>query len=168
MSRGIGPNSPQRTVPERWGYPFWDVVRDMADQGLSRAQVAQAVGYRATGHFCKLLANNPEHDPFDSYGVPAAYVRETGESFRHALTRMHKAGYLLIEAAREIGYSSYQPLQYAMDVRGIDLVFKRREAVPKEKKEPRMKARTRQPVGGEHPWKRDTRISLERHKSMGR
>lgn len=160
MPHGIGPNSPQRTVPERWGYPFWDVVKDFADQGLCRAEVAKAIGYTKQ-HFGKLLADNPEHDPFEPYGVPSTYVKDTGEGFRDALLRMQAAGYSLTKAAHEIGYSSYQALQYAMDVRGITLVFKRPEPERKAPKAKRQKMAPKAKVGGEHPWRRDARLSME-------
>lgn len=163
MSYGIGPNSPQFTVPQRWGYPFWDVVADFAAQGLSRFQVARAIGYTEK-HFCKLLANNPEHDPFEPYGVVANYIRDTGEGFRQALERMAASGYSLSAAAREIGFSSYQPLQYAMRVRGIEVTFQKRQAKPKKprKREGSLSA-PRRPMAGVHPWKAQAQREVDRH-----
>lgn len=163
LSYGIGPNSPQLTVPQRWGYPFWEVVADFADQGLSRFQVARAIGYTEK-HFCKLLANNPEHDPFEPYGVVANYIRDTGEGFRDALTRMSAAGYSLSAAAREIGFSSYQPLQYAMRVRGIEITFQKYKAKPKlSTKRRESLTAPRKPMEGTHPWRAQAQREVERH-----
>lgn len=128
MSRGIGPNSPQRVVPERWGYPFWDVVRDMADQGLSRAQTAKALGYRSR-RFEVLLRNNPHLDPFESRLVVSTYIRDTGEGFRAALERMAAAHYTLAAASREIGFSTPESLSAAMRSRNVDVRFNRFDAI---------------------------------------
>lgn len=128
MSRGIGPNSPQRTVPERWGYPFWDVVRDMADQGLSRAQVGKALGYQSQ-RFLELLRENPDHDPFEASNIVLGYMLDTGEGFRSALERMARENYTLAAASRVIGYRNPQDLRAAMRARGIDVVFERFDAI---------------------------------------
>lgn len=128
MSRGVGPNSPQMTVPERWGYPFWDVVSDMADQGLSRAQTGKALGYRSR-RFEVLLRNNPELDPFESRSIVATYIRDTGEGFRAALERMATAHYTLVAASREIGFSSPEALCAAMRTRGVKVRFKRFDVI---------------------------------------
>lgn len=125
MARGIGGNSPQKRVPQRWGYPFWEVVRDFADQGLTRFDVARAIDCTPQ-HFCKLLTANPDKDPFEPYGVVEAYVRHTGEAFGDALRRMAAEGKTHAEASREIGFTGKGPsLQYAMDVRGIEVAFRR-------------------------------------------
>lgn len=123
MTCGVGPDSPRRSVPARWGYPFWEVVRDFAEQGLNRRQVAEAIGYTKV-HFYRLLADNPDKDPFEPYGVVANYVRDTGEGFREALERMAAAGYIISRAAREIGFTHKRSLRYAMRVRGIDVKFR--------------------------------------------
>lgn len=128
MSRGIGPNSPQSVVPQRWGYPFWDVVRDMADQGLSRAQTAKALGYRSR-RFEVLLRNNPHLDPFEPRLVVATYIRDTGEGFRAALERMAAAHYTLAAASREIGFSTPEALAAAMRDRGVYVRFKRFDVI---------------------------------------
>jgi hypothetical protein len=121
--------SRQAAVTERWGYPFWEVVADMAAQDLNRAQVAAALGYNYV-HFWELLGFNPDKDPFPIYGVVANYIRDTGETFRAALERMAAAGYSLRAAAREIGFTQGHALQYAMRTRGIEVQFKRAEPKP--------------------------------------
>lgn len=128
MSRGIGPNNPQRIVPNRWGYPFWDVVRDMADQGLSRAQVGKALGYRSQ-RFLELLREHPEHDPFEPSSIVIGYLLDTGEGFRAALERMAKQNYTLAAASQAIGYRNPQDMRAAMKARGIDVVFERFDAI---------------------------------------
>ncbi len=128
MSRGIGPCSPQRTVPERWGYPFWEVVRDMAEQGLSRAQVGKALGYQSR-RFLELLREHPEHDPFEPSNIVMGYLLDTGEGFRAALERMARENYSLAAASRVIGYRNPQDLRANMEARGIDLVFGRLDAI---------------------------------------
>ena len=128
MSHGVGLNSPQFTVPQRWGYPFWEVVRDMADQGLTRAQTGKALGYRSR-RFEVLLRENPELDPFESPLVIATYIRDTGEGFREALERMAARHYTLAAASRAIGFSSTPGLIAAMKQRGINVKFKRFDVI---------------------------------------
>lgn len=152
VGRGISARSPQRVVPDRWGYPFWDVVRDFADQGLSRAQVAKAIGYSISS-FMALLEKNPERDPFEPSNIVANYVRDSGESLSEAVTHMAARGFTISEAARFIGYEGAEGLRYAMKVRGIaDPGFKRKQAriaMPKQK----WKWVERKPTGLPHPWR---------------
>lgn len=129
MSRGVGLNSPQLTVPERWGYPFWEVVRDFAEQGLTRADTGRALGYRSR-RFEVLLRENPEHDPFGPYHVVSAYIKDTGEGFRAALQRMADAHYTVAQAAEAIGYSKRETLRAEMRKRGIVIRFDRPSHVP--------------------------------------
>jgi AraC-like DNA-binding protein len=113
-----------RRVEERWGQPFWSVVAQFAEQGLSRKAVAQALGY-APNYFTQLLARHPEQDPFETFGNVLAYVKDTGEGFEAALRRMAAAGYHISRAAREFGYKRSDHLRTAMRLRGISVEFAR-------------------------------------------
>ena len=127
---GRKPGSPntKRAVAERWGYPFWEVVRDFAEQGMNRVQTAKALGYSVNG-FLRLLSENAEHDPFESYGHANNYVRDSGEPLGDAVAHMAKRGFTITEAARFIGYSHAKGLRHAMRSRGIpDPGFKRKLA----------------------------------------
>lgn len=118
--------------------PFWQLVADFADQGLPRSDVAKALGYHRDG-FYDLLSRNPSKDPFESSNIVAAYVRETGETFRSALERMSAAGMSKNAAAYVIGYSDGFGLARAMEARGIEIEFKPKLGRPRirEIKEPR-------------------------------
>lgn len=111
-----------RSIEERWGQPFWTVVSQFADQGLSRKAVALALGY-APNWFTRLLADHPEHDPFEPFGNVAAYIRDTGEGFEAALKRMAVSGFHISRAAREFGYKRTDHLRTAMRLRGIEVQF---------------------------------------------
>lgn len=154
MARGIGPNSPQYTVPLETGQSFWEVVSSHAAVGHSRAECAKALGYRSD-YFCKLLANNPDKDPFDPYGVVANYVRDTGEYFKPALIRMAKEGLCMTQAARLIGFTSKHALAYAMRVRGIKVEFPDYVRPKKHRARVRPEGLTapRNKTTGEHPWR---------------
>lgn len=152
IGRGVSPRSPRRVVPDRWGYPFWEVVRDFADQGLSRAQVAKAIGYSVSS-FMDLLLKNPERDPFEPSNIVANYVRDSGESLSEAVAHMAARGFTISEAARFIGYEGAEGLRYAMKVRGIaDPGFQRKEARAKPDKQ-NWKWAERKPTGSPHPWR---------------
>lgn len=112
----------QRQIEARWGVPFWQLVADFADQGLPRSDVAKALGYHRDG-FYDLLTRNPHKDPFDSSNIVAAYVRESGESFRAALERMAAAGMSKTAAAVAIGYADSWSLGRAMVARGVIVKF---------------------------------------------
>lgn len=148
MAQGIGPNSPQFNNPH-----LWDQVRNHAAKGLSRAATAKRLGYNPD-YFCKLLADNPDKDPFDPYGVVANYIRDTGEQFKPALIRMAKEGYCLSQAARLIGFTAHNSLSYAMRVRGIKVAFpKFKKAAKKLRPKPEKLTAPRKVSGGIHPWK---------------
>jgi len=117
-------NMTRRRVTERWGVPFWELLKDFADQGLSRFDTARALGYRPDS-FCTLLSAHPRKDPFESSNKPLAYLRDTGETFGEAGERMAAAGMTVTEAALAIGYSCPSGLRYAMRTRGISVDFRR-------------------------------------------
>lgn len=108
----------KREVEERWGVPFWQLVADFADQGLTRFDTARAIGYRPDS-FCKMLAQHPKRDPFDASAVALAYLKDTGETIRQALERMAAEGRSWGYAARVIGYSQCDTLKRAAIKRGI-------------------------------------------------
>jgi hypothetical protein len=110
--------SGKRQVEARWGVPFWQLVSDFAEQGLSRTETAKAIGYRFDS-FSHLLAQNPSKDPFDSYVIAIQYLKDTGEGFREALERMSAEGRSWAYAARVIGYSDGARLKRAARSRGI-------------------------------------------------
>ncbi len=117
----------RKRVSERWGIPFWQLVRDIHAQDFNRAKAAAILGMDSTG-FTAILRANPNENPWGSPNVVANYVRDTGEPFKDALLRMQREGYSLNAASLAIGFagnnSSYG-LKYAMRVRGIDIKFER-------------------------------------------
>ncbi|MBB3017647.1 hypothetical protein FHR70_000687 [Microvirga lupini] len=116
----------QQRTEERWGMPFWDLVGDFADQGLTRKDTARALGVDYC-NFQKKLADNPNSDPFDASNVVARYVAETGEPFRDAVIRLAKT-HTAQAAALAIGYSHRNPFLHALRARGIEVQFQRRTA----------------------------------------
>lgn len=112
--------SGKRQVEARWGVPFWQLIRDFADQGLTRSDTARAIGYRVDS-FCHMLANNPGRDPFDDFIVAQAYLKDTGETMRQALERMSAEGRSWGYAARQIGYGDSHNLKRAALARGINV-----------------------------------------------
>lgn len=120
----------QRAISERWGVPFWDLLRDLAAQDLSRAGAARALGYESRTerqNFYSLLARNPDKDPWPSSAcIPAQYAIDSGEPFRAACERLAKT-HTISQAAREIGYSDCGPFIHAMKSRGITVQFGRRK-----------------------------------------
>lgn len=115
----------QNRISERWGIPFWDIVRDLEFQGLNRTQAAAALGMEKNG-FTMLMRNNPDTNPWGSPNVVANFVRDTGETFRGALERMSREGYSINAASRAIGFSGRSTsygLVYAMKARGIEIDF---------------------------------------------
>lgn len=125
-------NMTRRRVTERWGLPFWELLKDFADQGLSRFDTARALGYRPDS-FCTLLSAHPRKDPFEPSNKPLAYLRDTGETFGEAVERMAAAGMTVTEAALAIGYSCPSGLRHAMRARGIVVEFQRPVRKPKVK-----------------------------------
>lgn len=110
--------SGKRQVEARWGVPFWRLIADFAEQGLTRSDTARAIGYRVDS-FCQMLANNPNFDPFDDFIVAQAYLKDTGETMRQALERMAAEGRSWGYAARQIGYYNSHCLKRAALARGI-------------------------------------------------
>lgn len=128
-------SSKQREVEERWGMPFWDLVRDFAGQGLSIAATARAIGYRAD-YFGKLLQSSGYRSLWErTPTLPVQYVADTGESFRAACERLAATTHLR-EAARQLGFASVNNLRQAMRQRGIDVEFQPYQRPPAKKREP--------------------------------
>lgn len=117
-------NWTRRRIAERWGVPFWDLVRDIFDQGFNRTQAAQIVGMQGRA-FNALLRRYEELSPWGSSNIVATYVRDTGEPFLDALLRMQSEGYSLAAAGRAIGFRGGGGcgLTHAMKARGIDIKF---------------------------------------------
>lgn len=113
-------------IEARWGTPFWQLVKDFADQGLSRFDTARALGYRPDS-FCSMLCRNPCKDPFEGSNLPLAYLKATGEPFKEAVQRLAASGMLVSEVARTIGYRDAKGLRTALRVRGIEVQFSPRQ-----------------------------------------
>lgn len=149
------PRFPRRhAVEQNFGKDFWSVVRDFAEKDYTRFDTARAIGCEEST-FLRILADNPKQDPFESHNVVGNYTRLTGESFEAALRRMAAAGYSRRQASIEIGYyPSGLSLQRAMDIRGIDVTFKKAEKPkkPKKPREPSISGRygPKSPI---HPWR---------------
>lgn len=52
-----------RKIEQRWQLPFWTLVANLAEQGLSRADSARAIGFNPHSFRYHLVAH-PELDPF--------------------------------------------------------------------------------------------------------
>lgn len=157
-------NRKRQAIEARWGMGFWELIRNFAEQGLSRRQTAFAIGYHWQG-FHTILRNRPDVDPFEEYGVVANYVRDTGEPFGAALRRMAAAGYTFAQAQREIGYcNNGNPLRHAMAVRGIEVEFAKVTAKPKVPKKPREPGISGRygPRSAIHPWRTAAKRDLAR------
>lgn len=48
----------EKCIEDRWGMPFWDLLRDIAAQGYSRNQAAQILGM-SRYRMLKLVRRNP-------------------------------------------------------------------------------------------------------------
>lgn len=94
----------QREIEARWQQPFWDLVRQLADQDLTRNDAARALGYYPQA-FHQLLARNPGLDPFAPYGI----LRNLGEPLRDVVLRM-APNFTVTETARAVGYSGDKPV----------------------------------------------------------
>lgn len=115
-----------RKIEQRWQLPFWTLVANLAEQGLSRADSARALGFNPHSFRYHLVAH-PELDPFPPVAHPPRdYAADTGESFRDACIRM-SATHTVAEAARETGYADSSCFKRA---RGLDLQFQKRAAKP--------------------------------------
>jgi AraC-like DNA-binding protein len=123
-------NMTRQRVAERWGLPFWELLKDFADQGLSRFDTARALGYRPDS-FCTLLSAHPRKDPFEPSNKPLAYLLDTGETFGEAVERMAAAGMTVTEVALAIGYSCPSGLRHAMRARDIVVEFRRPSRKPR-------------------------------------
>lgn len=94
----------QRGIEARWGLPFWQLVREFAEQDLTRNDTARALGYN-TQAFHQLLARNPRLDPFEPYGV----LRALGEPLRDVVLRMAPR-FTVTQTARAVGYAGDKPV----------------------------------------------------------
>lgn len=114
--------SHQQRIADHFGKPFWTVLREHAEQGLTRSQTAKALNM-PPGALYQALARYPERDPFPPVvSIIQRYYLDTGETFRDACIRMAPT-HLLSEAARTIGYADVGPFRNAMHARGIYLTF---------------------------------------------
>jgi len=110
----------QKRVEQEYGKPFWEVIKQLADDGNSRADVCRIIGYRPNG-FSQLLKTNPDKNPFESVNIPANYFRQTGETLVAGVRRMRASGMSLDACAIAVGYSGDFALKRAMKARGVVL-----------------------------------------------
>lgn len=114
-------------IEERWGFNFWLLVKDFADQGLTRIDTARAMG--ATRQWLyRILWANPLLDPFEPVSTDplvSAWIKDTGETFGDACRRMARQGWSLTRASREFGFTSTNNMKAAMRRRGIEVEFPR-------------------------------------------
>ena len=118
-------NWTRKRISERWGRPFWDVVRDVHYQGFNRTKAALIVGMERRA-FNALLRQNPSENPWGSSNVIATYVLDTGEPFVEALSRLQSEGHSYDSAARALGYAGKgagTALKHAMQARGVEVKF---------------------------------------------
>lgn len=113
-----------KRITERWGVPFWDLVRDIFDQGFNRTQAARILGMNVRA-FNAMLRRHEGLSPWGSSNIVATYVNDTGEPFLDALLRMQREGYSLAAAGRAIGFRGEGDcgLKHAMKTRGLDVKF---------------------------------------------
>lgn len=124
--QGVSARPRQDAIEARWGVPFWDLLRDLCDQGLSRPDAARALGYESRTelqNFYRLLARNPAKDPWPRHiKIATQYVIDTGESFRDACQRLART-HTITQAAREIGFADCGAFIHAMRSRGFRAEF---------------------------------------------
>jgi|GEM_PF-4202444 len=128
----------QQRIEARWQRPFWDLVRDFAEQGLTKASTARALGINPTVFHRMIVRHGVDLFPH-KVSIPEQYFRDTGETFKAACLRLSKT-HLISEAARYVGYAKWQPFRYAMQARGIEVTFRTRQGLAKY---PRSKAPAR-------------------------
>ena len=132
-----------RKIEQRWQLPFWTLVANLAEQGLSRADSARALGLNPHSFRYHLTAH-PELDPFPPVvRPPRDYAADTGETFREACIRM-SATHTITQAARETGYADSSCFKRALRARGLDLQFQKH--VAKRKPARALKVITREDV----------------------
>lgn len=119
----------QLEVAARFNKDFWVVIQELADQGLSKAEIVRRIGWTHKAgyqHFYQTLRRNPGKVVWpEKHSIVVAYYLATGEKFGDALHRMAEAGCSMTTAAHTIGYSSAWALRYAMEARGIEIEFPR-------------------------------------------
>jgi len=117
----------QLEVASRFNKDFWVVIQELADQGLSKAEIVRRIGWTHKAgyqHFYQTLRRNPGKVVWpEKHSIVVAYYLATGEKFGDALHRMAEAGCSMTTAAHTIGYSSAWALRYAMEARGIEIEF---------------------------------------------
>lgn len=116
-------------ISMRFREPAWQVIASMADKGMTRRDVAAAVGYHYST-FLKHLSDHPEIDPFPSSNKVAGFIADAGGSLSEALKDMAAAGMTINAAAIRIGYACGSGLAQAMRARGIDIEFPKRSKKP--------------------------------------
>lgn len=119
----------RRQIEAKWGMEFWALIRQFAEQGLCRSEVAQVLGYDRS-HFYKMLATNPAHDPFEGYAQAVTYLADTGETFGQALARMSAENRSWNYAATVLGYSRGSALKRAARSRGITIELRGKPGRP--------------------------------------
>lgn len=117
----------QLEVASRFNKNFWVVIQELADQGLSKAEIVRRIGWTHKAgyqHFYQTLRRNPGKVVWpEKHSIVVTYYLATGEKFGDALHRMAEAGCSMTTAAHTIGYSSAWALRYAMEARGIEIEF---------------------------------------------
>lgn len=108
----------RKQIERRWGLPFDDLVRDFAEQGLTRKQTAQALGMTAPA-LSQLLIND---DPFPPLCRAVGYVRTTGETLASGIRRM-APDLTVSQVAAEVGFSCPYTLRRWMRENGVSADF---------------------------------------------
>lgn len=109
----------QAYVTQRWGLPFWQVVADLAGQGLLRSDAARAIGYTPRG-FLQLLNRAPQPITWAKRG-PTGRKPRARRPAQPRITAAHLDRYVELamagktqqQAADAIGFSA-RTIQRAM------------------------------------------------------
>ena len=149
---GIRFNSSQirADVYKLTGMRFSEAVKSMADAGLNRQQAHELLGFK---HYATFLSMIENRDPFPPVDVASQYLHDTGQTVVAGARYAAAQGMYKEEAARFLGYSTYSGLRGALERRGVEVEFKKREPKrkpPREKRFPKMP-----PSGNPHPWRRN-------------
>lgn len=106
-------------VSRRWGLPFWQVVADLAVQGLLRSEAARALGYTPEG-FLQALRHAPPAITWAKRGPTGRKCRPRGTGQRlltladlDRYTELVRAGKTQQQAAAALGFST-RTIQRAM------------------------------------------------------
>lgn len=115
----------RETVELRWGMPFWTLLNDFAEQGLTVAKTAKALGCNYATLYA-ILRKNPQSNPFpQKRSKPVEYTIDTGEPFKVAVLRLAET-HTQHAASVALGYNNQWHFQRDLKRYGIEAEFRPR------------------------------------------